>query len=263
MKFRVKTQRDFDKVRALALLSEVLSKDEMKEFFEDVFDDYYPVNPVLAPFEDGVWDVLGHQMNGYFSFYEQEMWDLYYMYVYNYVMNYTYNVDNEDYGTTFENTTSKALKRLGMATMNKATSMVRGMSIELEKEVKKNPPQVTRDGVKLTLHILFVWKTREDKKVCPTCASLDGQEMIYIPTVLPHPNCRCDFVVYEWWTDPDGNIKADRSYEIEQNDKAKGKGYSIRQAKVTSKLVDGEQITLFEVEDDGKISKKTFKKEDK
>ena len=67
MEFNVRTQKQFDTLRVLVQLSEIIEEEDIQTFFKDVFHDYFPVNPVLAPFEDGVWDVLGHQMK-YFSF---------------------------------------------------------------------------------------------------------------------------------------------------------------------------------------------------
>ncbi len=271
MEFNVRTQKQFDVLRVLVQLSEIIDEEDIQIFFKDVFHDYFPVNPVLAPFEDGVWDAISHQMHGYFSFFEQDMWDLWYIYTYNFVMNYAYNIDNDpeneevsiNYNRTLDNMTDRALKKFVRAVNNKAVEQTRSAMSELQKQVEKNPPQVKRDGKKLTMHIAFIWQSREDAKVCTRCDELEGQTLLEIPQVMPHPNCRCDFVVYEWWTDEDGNIVADRSYEIEQNKQAKGKGFSVRQAKVTSKLVGGEQITLFEVDKDGKTIKKTYKKGDK
>lgn len=260
LEFNVRTQKEFDKLRILALLTEVINEEDIETFFKDVFHDYFPVNPVLAPFEDGVWDTLGHQMKGYFSFAEQEMWDLWYMYTYNYVMNYTYNSTSPGYAATFSNMLDTALKKFVRVANNKAVEQTRTSMAILEQTVKDNPPQVKRDGRKLTMHLTFVWQSREDKKVCKHCDALEGQTLLEIPQMMPHLNCRCDFVVYEWWTDEDGNVVADRSYEVEQNKYARGKGFSVKQNKVTSKLVDGEQITLFEVMKDGKTTKKTYKK---
>lgn len=271
MEFNVRTQKQFDTLRVLVQLSEIIEEEDIQTFFKDVFHDYFPVNPVLAPFEDGVWDVLGHQMK-YFSFYEQDMWDLWYMYTYNFVMNYAYNIDSSDdsdeevniiYARTLDNMTDKALKKFVRVLNNKAVEQTRMSMSTLQKQVEKNPPQVKRDGKKLTMHITFVWQSREDAKVCTRCDELEGQTLLEIPQVMPHPNCRCDFIVYEWWTDEDGNIVADRSYEVEQNKQAKGKGFSVRQNKVTSKLEGGEQITIFEVQKDGKTTKRTYKKGDK
>lgn len=271
IEFNVRTQKQFDILRTLVILSEIIVEEDIQTFFEDVFHDYFPVNPVLAPFEDGVWDTISHQMNGYFSFYEQDMWDLWYMYTYNFVMNYAYNIDdttmdetvNLVYNRTLDNMTDRALKKFVRVLNNKAVEQTRSAMAELQKQVEKNPPQVKRNGEKLTMHITFIWKSREDKKVCTRCDELEGQTLLEIPQIMPHPNCRCDFVIYEWWTDSKGNVVADRSYEVEQNKQAKGKGFSVKQNKVTSKLEGGEQITIFEVDKDGKTTKRTYKKGDK
>lgn len=262
MRYIVKNQNMFNRVRAIALLSEVLNKNEMRQFIKDIFDDYYPVNPVLIPYRDEVWSTLQHEMRGYFSFYEQDMWDLWYQYIYNNVMNYVFNSDNPAYETTLVNTTTTALKRFGKITMNRALQEVRDMSRILEEEVTKNPPVKVVEGVNHKMHILFVWKTQEDEKVCPICASLDGQGMLDIPETMPHLNCRCDFVVYEWWTDENGHVVADRRYDVEQNKRAKGDGFAVKQAKVTSEMQNGRQVTLFEVDDDGETHKVTYLEKD-
>lgn len=262
IKYSVYNQHRFDIVRALALLSEVLDEKEMKTAFNEIVSTYYPVNPVLIPYTDDLFDTLEHKTPGYFSFVEQEMWDLWYMYTFNHVMNYAYNNYNPQYDVTFENNINKAFRKLITATVNKSLDTIREEMKLLDKAVQDNPPIEEVDGKRLKMHITFIWKSREDAKVCKVCNELEGQTLLEIPQVMPHYNCRCDFVVYEWWTDEDGNVVADRSYEIEQNKQAKGPGYHVRKAKVTSKLEGGEQITLFEVEKDGKTVKKTYKRGD-
>lgn len=263
---RVRTQKDFDELRALALITEVIDVDELKSFFDGILKEYYPRNPILAPFQDGVADTLGHQMKGYFSFYEQEVWDEWYMYTFANVMNYSVNAQNPNYGKVLENTMGQSLKKMTRIFFNRAITMIREQMVALQELVTKNPPvekvQVGDEWFKQYLHINFMWKTMEDEKVCKICGPLQGQMLIDLPEQMPHYNCRCSFVVFEWWTDEDGNVIADRQYDIEQNKQYKGKGLSVKQARITSRKLDGgKQITIFEVDDEdeeGKTKKITW-----
>lgn len=263
---QIRTQKDFDELRALALLTEVMDKDEVKEFYEKVSQDYYLANPILAPFQDGVADTVSHRMKN-FSFYEQEMWELWYMYTFANVMNYAYNKENLNYGNVLENTLGQSLKKMMRVFFNRAVTLVREQMIALQEAVTENPPKEkvqTDDGwFDQYLHINFMWKTMEDEKVCEICGPLEGQMLIDLPEVMPHYNCRCSFVVFEWWTDDEGNVIADRQYDVEQNKQYKGKGLSVKRARITSRQLDGgEQITIFEVDDEeeeGKTKKITWK----
>lgn len=248
-------------------MSDVLDFDELRTFYYEVHKDYYPKNPILAPWGDGVFDTVCHKMKQ-FSFWEQEIWDLWYMYTYNAVMNYSYNADRPKYETTLVNSLKISTNKLLAVVSNKAIEQIREEMVELLNQMAIKPPTKVVEmkdeddeiqEVKLTMHLQFMWRTREDEKVCNVCGGLNGQLLMYIPQEMPHPNCRCDFVVFEWWTDPEGHVVADRRYDIEQNKKVKGDGYAVKTAKVTSKLVDGEQITIFEVDDDGTTRKFNYK----
>lgn len=254
---RIRSQKDFEKLRALALMSEVISKAEMEAYFETCFEEYYIRNKALAFYKDDV----KRQVMKKFSIWEWDAYEWWYMYIYSSIQSWVYyGLDNPDYFTTFENTANTALKKLERSISNKSIEMLRDEANTLMRVVEKDPPVVERKGEKLTLHLTFVWKSREDHKVCSRCNELEGQTLLEIPEKMPHLNCRCDFVVYEWWTNENGDIVADRSYEIEQNKQSVGYGYSIREAKVTSKMVGGEQVTIFEVFDDGTTRKTTYHK---
>ena len=281
IEFKVRNQAEFNRLRALAILAEVLNFDEfheLKTFTRDIHKDYYLKQPILDKWGDGVYDTTMADMD-YKKWWEQDIWALWYMYSYNAVMNYSYNADNPKYETIFENNMKMAVNKMMAILSNRAIEQVRTEMVELLNKMVNNPPtrkervlykdeetgKEEEREVKLTMHLQFMWKTREDEKVCKTCAGLNGQMLYSIPEQMPHPNCRCDFIVYEWWTDPEGRVIADRRYEIEQNKKYKSDGFAIKTAKVTSKLVDGEQVTIFEVEDEdeeGKTHKVTFKTED-
>lgn len=281
IEFKVRNQAEFNRLRALAILADVLSFDEiheLKTFTKGVHQDYYLKQPILDKWGDGVYDTTMADMD-YKKWWEQDIWALWYMYSYNAVMNYSYNADNPKYETTFENNMKIAVNKMMMVLSNRAIEQVRTEMVELLNKMVLNPPtrkervkyydeetdEEKEEEVKLTMHLQFMWKTREDEKVCKTCASLNGQMLYYIPEQMPHPNCRCDFVVYEWWTDPEGRVIADRRYDIEQNKNYKSDGFAIKTAVVTSKLQDGEQVTIFEVEDEdeeGKTTKVTFKTKD-
>lgn len=264
---RVRNQKEFDELRALALLSEVIDKNEVKAFYKKVAKDYFPPNPVLAPFEDGVADTISHRMKN-FSFYEQDMWDDWYMYTFANVMNYAYNKENPKYGTVLENTLGQSTKKMGRIFLNRGITLVREQMVALQEKILEKPPvqkvEDTETGEiqKLTMHISFMWKTMEDEKVCEICGPLEGQMLIDIPQVMPHYNCRCSFVVFEWWTNENGDVVSDRQYDIEQNKQYRGKGLSVKKARITSrKLEGGEQITIFEVDDEeeeGKTKKITW-----
>ena len=262
---KVRNQKEFDELRALALLTEVIDKNEVKAFYKKVSEDYYPPNPVLAPFQDGVADTVSHRMKN-FSFYEQDMWDNWYMYTFANVMNYASNKENLNYGNVLENTLGQSLKKMMRIFFNRAVTLVREQMVALQEKVIEEKPSEkveTDDGwFREYLHINFMWKTMEDEKVCEICGPLEGQMLIDIPEVMPHYNCRCSFVVFEWWTDEDGNVVADRQYDIEQNKQYKGKGLSVKRARITSRKLDGgEQITIFEVDDEdeeGKTKKVTW-----
>lgn len=257
MRIKVSTQKDFDKLRALALMSQAIDRDEIKQFMTDVFDEYYLVNKALVDMKDTVRDKT---MDQGFSIWQQDIYDWWYMYCYAATMGWVYNQQYDYYPTTFENTTDTALRKLEKTLSNKSIEMIREESRQLTKEVAKHPPVVEHKGELLTLHVLFVWQSREDRKVCSICNELEGQTMLDIPERMPHLNCRCDFLVYEWWTDQKGDVVADRRYEIEQNKSSVGYGYSIRQAKVTSQLEGGEQVTIFEVLKDGTTRRQTYTK---
>lgn len=279
--FKVRNQAEFNRLRALAILANVLNLDEfdeLKTFTYDVHKDYYLKQPILDRWGDGVYDTTMADMD-YKKWWEQDIWALWYMYSYNAVMNYSYNADKPSYETTFENNMKMAVNKMMSILSNRAIEQVRTEMVELLNKMVNHPPtriekvkyQNEKTGeeeeqeVELTMHLQFMWKTREDEKVCQTCFGLNGQMLYAIPNEMPHPNCRCDFTVYEWWTDPDGNIVADRRYDIEQNKKYKSNGFAIKTAKVTSKLQNGEQITIFEVEnedEEGKTKKVTFKTKD-
>lgn len=263
----VRNQKDFDELRALALLSEVIDKNEVKEFYDKVAKDYYPPNPVLAPFGDGVADTISHRMKN-FSFYEQDMWDNWYMYTFASVMNYAYNKENLNYGNVLTNTTNQSLKKMVRVFNNRAIELVREQMVALQEALKRKPPveevkdEKTGRKEKLTMHINFMWKTMEDEKVCEICGPLEGQMLIDIPQVMPHYNCRCSFIVFEYWTNEAGEVIADRQYEVEQNKQYQGKGLSVKRARIVSKKLEGgEQITIFEVDDEeqeGKTKKITY-----
>lgn len=277
IEFKIRNQAEFNRLRALAILAEVLNFDEfheLKTFTRDIHNDYYLKQPILDKWGDGVYDTTMADMD-YRKWWEQDIWALWYMYSYNAVMNYSYNADNPKYEITFENNMKMAVNKMMAILSNRAIEQVRTEMVELLNKMIDHPPkrrEKIRDPetdeekeVELTMHLQFMWKTREDEKVCKTCSELNGQMLYSIPEQMPHPNCRCDFIVYEWWTDPEGRVIADRRYEIEQNKKYKSDGFAIKTAKVTSKLVDGEQVTIFEVEDEdeeGKTHKVTFKNND-
>lgn len=268
LKKKIRNQKDFDELRALALLTEVIDKDEVKECFDNIAKEYYPSNPVLAPFQDGVYDTVSHKMKD-FSFYEQDMWDDWYMYIFAHVMNYAANAENTLYGKTLTNTTDNSLKKLMRIYTNRAITLAREQMVELQKVVIEKPPVIevkneeTQKIEKLTMHLNFMWKTMLDERVCEICGPLQGQMLIDIPEVMPHYNCRCSFVVFEWWTNEAGDTIADRQYDIEQNKQYKGKGLSVKRARITSrKLEGGDQITIFEVDDEeeeGKTTKITWR----
>jgi len=281
IEFKVRNQAEFNRLRALAILVEVLNFDEfheLKTFTRDIHNDYYLKQPILDRWADGVYDTTMADMD-YKKWWQQDIWALWYMYSYNAVMNYSYNADNPKYETTFENNMKIAVNKMMMVLSNRAIEQVRIEMVELLNKIALNPPtrkervtyydektdEEVEEEVKLTMHLQFMWRTREDEKVCKTCSALNGQMLWAIPDQMPHPNCRCDFTVYEWWTDPEGRVIADRRYDIEQNKKYKSDGFAIKTAIVTSKLVDGEQVTIFEVEDEdeeGKTHKVTFKDKD-
>lgn len=267
----VRNQREFDVLRALALLTEILSEKELEELYLKIAKDYYPQNPILAKYQKEAFDTASRRMR-MFSFYRQEMWDLWFMYVYANVMNYSYNKENLEYGNVLENTLGQSLKKMTRVFLNRAITMVREQMVALQNIVLRKKPFVkveTGDDswFKEYLHINFMWKTMEDEKVCEICGPLEGQMLIDIPEVMPHYNCRCSFVVFEWWTDEDGNVIADRQYDVEQNKQYKGKGLSVKRARITSrKLEGGEQITIFEVDDEeeeGKTKKVTWTEPEK
>ena len=281
IEFKVRNQAEFNRLRALAILVDVLDLDgihELKTFTRDIHNDYYLKQPILDKWGDGVYDTTMADMD-YKKWWQQDIWALWYMYSYNAVMNYSYNADNPKYETTFENNMKMAVNKMLAILSNRAIEQVRTEMVELLNKMVNNPPtrnekvkyedeetgEEFEEEVKLTMHLQFMWKTRDDEKVCKTCSALNGQMLYNIPEQMPHPNCRCDFIVYEWWTDPEGRVVADRRYDIEQNKKYKSDGFAIKTAVVTSKLVDGEQITIFEVENEdveGKTTKVTFKTKD-
>lgn len=260
MRIKVSTQKDFDKLRALALMSQVIDRNEIEEFMTETFDEYYLVNKALVDMKDTVRE---NTMKQGFNIWEQDIYDWWYMYCYTATMGWVYNQEHDYYRQTFANTTDTAVRKLERTLSNKSIEMIREESRQLASEVAKHPPTVERNGQLLTLHVLFVWQSREDKKVCSVCNELEGQTMWDIPDKMPHLNCRCDFLVYEWWTDQEGNVVADRRYEIEQNKQSTGYGYSIRQAKVTSQLEGGEQVTIFEVLKDGTTRRQTYTRNSK
>ena len=51
---KIRNQKDFEKLRALALMSEVISKVEMEAYFETCFEEYYIRNKALAFYKDDV-----------------------------------------------------------------------------------------------------------------------------------------------------------------------------------------------------------------
>lgn len=280
IEFKVRNQAEFNRLRALAILADVLSFDEfteLKTFTRDVHNDYYLKQPILAKWGDGVYSTAMADMD-YDKWWKQDIWSLWYMYSYNAVMNYSYNADNPKYETVFTNNMKIAVNKMMTVLSNRAIEQVRTEMVELYNKIALNPPTrreriiyEDEEGneeereVKLTMHLQFMWRTRSDEKVCSTCASLNGQMLMAIPSQMPHPNCRCDFTVFEWWTDPDGNVVADRRYDIEQNKKYKSDGFAIKSAKVTSKLEGGKQITIFEVEDEdveGGTRKITYKEDE-
>lgn len=281
IEFKVRNQAEFNRLRALAILVDVLDFDEiheLKTFTRDIHNDYYLKQPILDKWGDGVYDTTMADMD-YKKWWQQDIWALWYMYSYNAVMNYSYNADNPKYEITFENNMKIAVNKMMTLLSNRAIEQVRTEMVELLNKMVNNPPtrrervvyedeetgEKEEKEVKLTMHLQFMWKTHEDEKVCKTCSSLNGQMLYSIPQQMPHPNCRCDFVVYEWWTDPEGHVIADRRYDIEQNKHYKSDGFAIKTAVITSKLKDGEQVTIFEVEDEdeeGKTHKVTFKNKD-
>lgn len=281
IEFKVRNQAEFNRLRALAILADVLSFDEVKELrtlTRDIHNDYYLKQPILDKWADGVYDTTMADMD-YKKWWQQDIWALWYMYSYNAVMNYSYNADKPKYQTTFENNMKMAVDKMMMVLSNRAIEQVRTEMVELSRRMIENPPtrkervlyedeetgEKEEKNVKLTMHLQFMWRTREDERVCKTCSDLNGQMLYEIPQQMPHPNCRCDFTVYEWWTDPEGHIIADRRYDIEQNKDYKSDGFAIKTAVITSKQVDGEKVTIFEVEDEdeeGKTTKITYKSDD-
>lgn len=272
----VRNQNDFNRLRALALLSEVFTDDEVNAFINDAFDEFYPVNPALKPLKEKIRQKTMSEFDIYEPYpgfmeeqgiSESEMWagivsHWWEVYIWEAVARWSVRYNDLRYFTSFEYNVNRALTKMDRSFSNFAITMIRQEMSNLSKEVEDNPPIVYNEktGKKLKLHIQFVWNSREDKKTCSVCNKLQGTILQNIPTKMPHLNCRCDFTVYEWWTDDEGNVVADRCYEIEQNKKARGYGYNIKQGKVTSKTKDGTVITILDVDDDGEIRRTVYKK---
>lgn len=273
MTLKVYTQKDFDKLRTLALMSQVIDKKDLREFMDKSFDEYWPINPVLVPLKE---EVRKKTFVQDYVLWEQDVNSWWYLYMYVSCMGWVYNGYLDGYVQTFANTSDTALKKLERTLSNESIKMLRKEAEELVKEVAKNPPTVevemqngkvvgeanenTPEAMreKLTLHVEFMWQSREDRKVCSICNDLEGTRIKDIPSTMPHLNCRCDFIVYEWWTNEKGEVVADRRYEIEQNTSVSGPGYNIRQAKVTSEFEGKKRVTTFEVLKDGTTRKQTY-----
>ena len=251
----VRNQKDFDRLRALALLSNVIDPDELKDYMYECFDKYYIKNTAVQSLKE---TVKKETMKD-FNFWEQDAYDWWYMYCYYETMVYANRLAYEDAIQIFGNSLNKSLNKLSRTISNTTLDMLRQEAINTAKEVNNKKPTVNHNNKKLTLHLQFLWKSREDKRTCALCNDLEGKILDEIPTVMPHLNCRCDFIVFEWWTDKNGNIVADRSYEIEQNKNATGYGYSISHATITSKTKKGETVTEFTVGDNGETSRTTRK----
>lgn len=270
----VRNQNDFNRLRALALFSELFTTKEISELMNDTFDEYYPVNPALESVKEAVRNKTISEFDiyePYPGFMEEQgisesaMWagicsEWWENYIWEAIARWSPRAGDSKYFASFEHNIDKALQRMNRSISNSMIELVRNEMTNLSEEVKNNPPVVHNNGKKLTLHVQFVWKSREDKRVCSACNKLDGILLDRIPNKMPHLNCRCDFVVYEWWTDEDGKVVADRIYEIEQNKKNRGYGYNIKQGKVTSKLKNGTIVTVLDIDDDGNIKRITYKK---
>ena len=257
-------------------MSDVFTEDEINDFMNDTFDEFYPVNPALEPIKEAVRQKTMNEFDiyePYPGFMEEQgiseanMWagivaNWWETYIWEAIAHWSPRAGDSRYFTSFEYNIDKAMRKMSRSLSNSAITMVRQEMSVLSEEAEDNPPIVFNEqkGEKLKLHIQFVWNSREDKKVCSVCNKLQGTILQKIPNKMPHLNCRCDFVVYEWWTNEDGDVVADRTYEIEQNKKARGYGYNIKQGKVTSKTKNGITITTFEVNDDGTIRRVVYKK---
>lgn len=252
----VNKQSDFNKLRALALLADVIDKDELKDYVYKCFDMYYIKNTAAQPLKA----IVEEKTMKDFNFWEQDAYDWWYMYCYYEVMIYSNRMDVKNANATFSRSLDKSMQKLSRVISNTTMEMLRTEAINTAKEVADKKPQAYHNDKKLTLHIEFVWKSREDKRVCALCNDLEGTMLDEIPTTMPHLNCRCDFVVFEWWTDEKGNIVADRRYDIEQNENNTGYGYSIRNATITSTTEKGTTVTEFSYDDDTGNTTRTTRK---
>lgn len=243
-------------MRALALLSEVVNPDELKDYIYKCFDSYYIKNIAAQPLKENVKENTFKDMN----FWEQDAYDWWYMYCYYEVMIYSNRMDAKNANATFGRQLDRALNKFSRTLSNTTMDILRNEAINTAQEINDKKPQVYHNNKMLTLHVEFVWKSREDKKVCALCNDLEGTILDEIPTTMPHLNCRCDFVVFEWWTDEQGNIVADRRYDIEQNVDNTGYGYSIRNATITSTTKKGTTVTEFSYDDDTGDTTRTTRK---
>ena len=237
----VNKQSDFNKLRALALLSEVIDSEELKDYIYDCFDTYYIKNTAAQPLKENVKETTFKDMN----FWEQDAYDWWYMYCYYEVMIYANRMDTRNANATFGRQLDRALNKFSRTLSNTTMDILRNEAINTANEIRDKKPTIPYKGENLTLHVEFLWKSREDKRTCALCNDLEGTLLDEIPTTMPHLNCRCDFVVFEWWTNEKDEIVADRMYEIEQNDDATGYGYSIKNATITSTMKGGTTVTEF------------------
>ena len=258
MTINVRNQKEFNRLRTLALLAGVLDKNEIESYWNDTFDEYYPLNGALKNFKE----LVKSDANERYNIMDQDIYDWWYMYCYYEVMIYTNKTDRKNADRILSNSLDKALLKWKRAISNSTIVMLRYAMKDLADKVKENPPETIYRGERLRMHLQFLWQIEPDDRVCSVCRNLAGTTIDYIPLQMPHPNCRCSFTVFEWWTNDNGDIVADRRYDIEQDPYARGDeddwGYSIKQGVVTSETKNGRKVTVFRVDTGKGFTKDTY-----
>lgn len=207
---RVMTQKDFNKLRCLAYIADIIDEKAIKQTYSDIFDEYSVM--------------ITNKSNNYvkektlpkWSIWFEDMYQAWYEYAYNAVFSW----GNAENIASLDRITATALKKLLRYLQNDTIEMVRTEAVNEQNYIETTPEKVIIKNKPLTRHLEFIWQSKEDAKVCSICNELDGKVLSDIPDKSPHLNCRCNYGVKEWYTDDDGHTIYGFQYDIEQNKEA-------------------------------------------
>lgn len=191
VKYQCKTIRDYYFIKTMYEMLSVYTGSDMEAYFDKLLDEYYNMTGIK---HDVIKEKAKHNVieDYYFNYgFTEAIYKYWLKYYYPTCLNFTsflalYSGEELPF-SVFENTTNTALKKMYRFLEEESVAMVRNELSEISKLSEEYESEL---GYKL----VFRWKSKNDKKTCKTCWSLNGKVFEYQPNQV-HANCRCTFEI--------------------------------------------------------------------